>query len=60
MKHNTLHTALYRAREREHSVTGSERLSKTVELYLHDGNTLHSITKRCLSVSLKEHATQVE
>ena len=31
----------YRATEREHSITGSERLSKTVELYLHDGNTLY-------------------
>ena len=33
---------MFRAREREHSVTGSERLSKTVELYLHDGNTLYA------------------
>ena len=42
MKHNTLHTAYVQSNtvEREHSVTGSERLSKIVELYLHDGITL--------------------
>ena len=36
MKCTTLH--IDRAREQKHSVTGRERLSKTVELYLHDGN----------------------
>ena len=42
MKHNTLHTAYIQSkREREHSVTGSEGLSKAVELYLHDGITLY-------------------
>ena len=45
-----------RARAQRHR----KRVFKTVELYLHDGNTLHSITKRCLSVSQKEHATQVQ
>ena len=27
--------------ERKHSITGGERLSKTVKLYLHDGITLY-------------------
>ena len=45
MKHNTLHyytQHTYRARERGHDVTGSERLSKSGGLYLHDGNTLYA------------------
>ena len=32
---------MYRARERKQGVTRSERLSKTVEIYLHDGITLY-------------------
>ena len=41
MKHNTLHTAYI---QRKHSVTGNERLTKTVELYLHDGTILFIFT----------------
>ena len=33
--------SIYIARERKHSANGSVRLSKTVELYFHDGNTLN-------------------